>query len=621
MESTVNNPSIKSRLKFLVLLENEDQYVVFCETQKHHTEHDYLFCPLTVKAILLCEAKDLPYVLPENCFSEKEYYQYKEASENYVKDLILKINHHYAPISIEKIGFELEIGNYFFFVLYHILGALHYRAFMLNAIIAYSRPDKIVSFIENNKKKGNEIHGIDASYSELLSHSKHKTILNIIAYEPDKLQKSGLIKPQFYKKLNVENLSPYNLIKKLVKKSDLLSKFTIKLINNTKFGIVRNILKNYQKRILVVGPFYNWFYVLNDARSRQKFAVSWIGDGEFIKPKKESNRNLFEEWFRWDGTFLGFQLAPHLFSRMETVQLTASRMMRDFAKTKKRISKHDIVVTSIAPFPFQNYFLHIAKYCNKPVVFYQHGEMNLYPDSLFSEASELLYISHYFSYGDGASKKYDSYIGERGFKGPISIGSASFEKQLRTEEIQGQYILYATGKYMSHGAPFAASIAPDTRLLKSQETLLNYFEELISLDSEQKVIWKLNNTPGASEVPFQVNNIQIIHFEKKFTELISEAKLIVLDAPATTCLEVCVTRKPLFVLLNRIKWFPEAEMLLKKRAVVSYSPDELVKQIDKFIHEGIYLADVDNREFIRSYGTHLDDGNSAERAINFLNDL
>ena len=174
-----------------------------------------------------------------------------------------------------------------------------------------------------------------------------------------------------------------------------------------------------------------------------------------------------------------------------------------------------------------------------------------------------------------------------------------------------EYILYASGKYLLNAAPFIHTIGLDARLYEAQLKITGFLETLVSHS-----IWKLSNTPFFNSVPVEVNRVQKISNEKSFMQLLAHSSIVILDSPATTCIETCATEKPLFVLLNRIKWFEEAEVLLQKRAIVAYSPEELIKEVDYYLKTGNYKADLKNREFVKAYGTFLDDQCSAERAVN-----
>jgi hypothetical protein len=102
--------------------------------------------------------------------------------------------------------------------------------------------------------------------------------------------------------------------------------------------------------------------------------------------------------------------------------------------------------------------------------------------------------------------------------------------------------------------------------------------------------------------------------EVRISDLICKAKAIVIDTPTTTLLQAAFTNAPVFVLTRFIKFTEHAMGLLRRRAVTADSTRELVGKLNEYVKTGRYPADVFDREFIKAYGTHLDDGKSSERA-------
>lgn len=616
----MNEKSLNKTPKVVILLGNEEQYHAFLKCQAEYVEYCKVFCALRPFAIHLCERENLSYILPEDCFPEADYYQHKKVSEDKTKELISLLNLYCSKVSFKQIGFPLEIGNYFYFLIYHVLGSLHFRTFLLSRIIDKEKPDRIISFklkqhrlVELKKAKpGIMKFFLDESevfYSDLLLNSKYKNISKSIEY--DRKEKV------YSKKLQIKQI----LLTALTR-FPLLQNILYLWKNNINFNLIKKISSSYKKRILILGPSYNWKYVLNHHKIQSIFNMSFINGDTIEKSKKKTEWDIFNEWIEWKNEFLEFNLSSLMYDQMNMIKSTFDWMMDSYQKTVRRVKNFDLVVSSVLPFPIQNFVAHIAKSLGKPIVFYQHGEMNLFEDSLFSEASELLYLDYYLSFGEGVNSKYSKYIEKReGFKGPTAIGSASLDNLKSVGQKPGKYILYATGKYLLNSTPFISSIMPDSRLYQSQKKLLSYLEKKASTKPFQKVIFKLNNTLGASNIPFEISKVETIHYEKSFVELIPDAKLIILDAPATTCLEVCTTKKPLFVLLNRIKWFSETEELLKRRAVIAFTPEDLIKKVDDYLNTGNYPADLYDREFIKAYGTYLDDGKSVERAVDFILNL
>ena len=156
--------------------------------------------------------------------------------------------------------------------------------------------------------------------------------------------------------------------------------------------------------------------------------------------------------------------------------------------------------------------------------------MACYYDGLWCASSELLYHSHYFSFGDQVSiNKINSSKHTEGFEKVISIGSPALDQIRKSESSGNSYILYGSSKYITYGAGFVPRYT-DEVLRKNQTILLGFFEKYLNTT----VIWKLNQN-RLSEQPFvTVKNVKVIRDEIKFSDLISDAEIIILDRPSTT---------------------------------------------------------------------------------------
>ena len=100
-----------------------------------------------------------------------------------------------------------------------------------------------------------------------------------------------------------------------------------------------------------------------------------------------------------------------------------------------------------------------------------------------------------------------------------------------------------------------------------------------------------------------------------------ESDAIIIDAPTTTLLQALTTRRPLFVLTRHIKYPTYAQEMLDKRAVCSDSAATLMRKLNEFLKTDSYPANLLDREFIRAYGTNLDDRKSAERTVKVLENM
>ena len=90
------------------------------------------------------------------------------------------------------------------------------------------------------------------------------------------------------------------------------------------------------------------------------------------------------------------------------------------------------------------------------------------------------------------------------------------------------------------------------------------------------------------------------------------------DVPTTTLLQAIATKLPVFV-LNSVVSAPLKDLhILSNRAVCASSAAGLMNKLEEYLRTGQYEADVNSREYLRRYGTHLDDGKSDIRAADFI---
>lgn len=104
-------------------------------------------------------------------------------------------------------------------------------------------------------------------------------------------------------------------------------------------------------------------------------------------------------------------------------------------------------------------------------------------------------------------------------------------------------------------------------------------------------------------------------------ELVWAVDAIILDHVSTALGEALLTRKRLVVYSPNLAGHafepPEAQVLLRKRAIVAETPDEFVEVVRTFLSTNDFTEmNAPNDGFLRAYSTHLNDGSSAERAVN-----
>ena len=600
---------IKNR-KTLVFVNDDLQCKAFFEYNKDN-DIQYIICPLTHLAIHYCENNQIDFCIPSKFYQLEDYDKFKRKSENSVIDIIAEIDKYFSVDSKNNIGFEFEMGSYFSHLLYFSIGSLHFNYFVLSQTIEKIKPDSIIVFRARNTKdyidNFLEVPVENMNYM-LLHNSKYKNLIIIVGYDIDVMNIDYLtVFVSNIRNIIYNNLFLYNLLKKLTfyKSNSIISAFK----------------KGKKKKVISLGGITrNWKHVMSSA----SYSIFIYCYPDKILPKY--NRTMESSNIIGEHNFNGLELKSIINNLINIIEKTYSTMLIAYNKSLRLVKKSDIIIYSVLINPWLKFLAHLAQSNNVKVIAYQHGEQGIYnQDCLFPFYDEFPYADYYFSFGEGVSKEYSKYISKtRWFKQPITIGSASLDRLNSARKTKEEYILYVSCKYFFNYLPFinlagpynGLDVASDFKLYNAQKIISNYLNEL-AMKRGEKVIWKLDPHPIRGNVPFEVEHIQKISTESNFRELLKSASLVILDSPTTTCLEACTTTKPLFLYLpNPMR--AEAQEAIEKRAVIGRTPEELVGKIDVYINSGKYPADVNNRDFLRKFGTYLDDGRSVDRAIEFL---
>jgi hypothetical protein len=606
----MNSKSIDN--KYLLLLESSVQYNAYLDRKDSLDSHELLICCLSISAIHYCKEQNLTYFLPEDCFTKEDSVKFQEISELKIKRLVQSLNEYYHKQYGDEDGFQFDMGNYHFFMLYHFFGALHYRAFILFNVFEKCKMDRIL--ITEEKLSTKIIRPFPISqypncYLELCRNSNYKE--KIIAIPISNFVEKKYETPITYVR---------GILSSFLRKSSIINDFLNFTNSNIRISKLKFLFNRNDTDILLLGTPGPWKYILSNPFFYNNVSVVYEGEKNLFY-SNDQIRNWFNEWFSWEDVFLGFNVGNLAFYEMARIKIISERIFVNHKFNVKRITRHKCIIFAVAPYSFEEYILSLAKFLYIPRICFQHGEMSLYYPGLWNDASELLYVSHYFSYGEQVSleksasaKKINNEIKT------VSIGSPALEI-LRDESSKTKCdILYASSKFLNYSAGFVAPYA-DLNIYNTQEQLLNYFENYLKINPDKVVVWKQNQERLTGQPIYKVDKVKSIREEITFSQLLRDAQIVILDRPSTTSLEACMTNKPLFVLISGRNWFKLPEKLLRKRAIISYTPEELLKSVDLYLNKGIYNADVNNREFVAAYGSHNDDGKSIFRAISKLNDI
>lgn len=272
-------------------------------------------------------------------------------------------------------------------------------------------------------------------------------------------------------------------------------------------------------------------------------------------------------------------------------------------------------------FIFDHICAHIAHFRNIPVIAWQHGDGPFYPPmQIFVEVRD---TNVHMSYGPGHQVMLRK-APQNHFNSQIeSVGSLILEKTYLeySDSTCKNKILYATTQYYYNHYYINCYPTPDNTLWHYQKSIINLLGNV-----DHPVIFKLMpqkyETPLFSEYIAEkgYNNISLIHYEHSFLDLLNDVDIVICDYPSTPVIEAIAAHKTIFVLLDSPYLREEALILLKKRVFWSDNIEEFVQLISDYLKGNPIKQnpDLDNTEYLETFGIHKVDGLVKERALKVI---
>ena len=504
-------------------------------------------------------------------WTKEDYFKSKAESEQRIKILVEELNEYSKCVAK---NFPLTIGHYFHFQLHVVIGQIHYNRFIIESIARSLKPKSWLLYLSNDT---NLFRGFRPAINTLL-----QGVFMLSPYFDNSVVLLGSIGKRNKKenktwKQKIRNLLPPTILEKVWLFMHLFK--------------IGNIISFRKRKLLMLGAPFDWLPIFKNSEFKKSNHVYYGLHEQLYRNESKSpeldviiNRSICYNCIP----------AYDISKQVKLIHGTMQKMDKQVLGLKRNISKYQAILSTVFVFPQQNLIGHLANTLMIPVINWQHGEMNLY-DNPFTEAVETKYTNYYLCYGKGVKSKYDNNTENSSIKKVFTVGSTKKSIQWKS----GKYILYATGKWKKTSIPFIDAQDPDTRLYNAQRDILTYLDEI---GQRHEVIFKTGNQPGLNEVPFTLNNVKI-EYNLPFIKLLENAICVILDSPATTCIETCITEVPLFLLAGRSPWYQKPTKLIAKRAVVANTTEDLIINIDKYLEKGIYKPDIKNKEFLLSYGS------------------
>lgn len=280
-----------------------------------------------------------------------------------------------------------------------------------------------------------------------------------------------------------------------------------------------------------------------------------------------------------------------------------------------------------------------------PALIFQHGGGWGYLDVMpIGEYRELFAGTHYLcsgsKTGEVLSRTYP-HLPERGLSQRpkvVPIGMARLDMLREHPRVNVDFSRGVTDKKLrvlvlisnlyGDSRYFTNTLYPDILLWRAQkETLqtcrrydINLTVKLYPKSAVRNVLYPNPLQDWIEESKFPAR----IEHNAKYTDLLAETDLVIMDSCQTTFLEALAANKAVITLADKrwMHFYQDAKTILPKNAFVAESFDEFFALIGNCLANPLLCrGDSEDNRFLKAYGNHLDDGKSAERAVDFIESL
>jgi UDP-N-acetylglucosamine transferase subunit ALG13 len=219
----------------------------------------------------------------------------------------------------------------------------------------------------------------------------------------------------------------------------------------------------------------------------------------------------------------------------------------------------------------------------------------------------------------------------------IPVGSSSLDNLAKETSVlpiikKNSSILYITTFYLNHMYYISTRKQQSTYdevLWKMQKNILDYGKNYPLM----KFVVKIHPSQKKDTLMHQyaanlgIQNVTFVIDEKTIPQLIEDASIIIFDIISTGLLQALTSKKPVFV-FSALQYHDAHTLnLLKKRAFVFDTLDNLVQGVEDFLGPDsprfieYWGVDYNNTEFLREFGTFQNDGKSAIRAVDVVKEI
>ena len=284
----------------------------------------------------------------------------------------------------------------------------------------------------------------------------------------------------------------------------------------------------------------------------------------------------------------------------------------------------------------------VAHQLGVPCVIHQHGGLCGYAEAPLYEHMELYPGDYFFCYGEGTARFLDKPVlsahrpPDKHRAKPIAIGSAALDAIARAKDnISSNYtpnqtgksrkVIYVPGSLMGDWRHHNYHTHPDIwywHLERELMTIFGHFPDIQFIAKLYPREFAGNPLPDwLRQNPLP--NVKIVN-DAPLLKFLPDTDLFIMDSPTTSLVQAVATNKKIILYADRtfFRFDPRAAELVRKRVVFSETREQFLSDIERGLNEVDWtLPEPVNDEFLMAYGTYLNDGRSAERAVKKLVDL
>jgi hypothetical protein len=340
-------------------------------------------------------------------------------------------------------------------------------------------------------------------------------------------------------------------------------------------------------------------------------------------------------------TFLGSDVSDVVGKRLHYLfNHVATEMLRTALQTEEVINRFEPAAMVATNMPLlERVAMHTARRRGVPTVVYQHGAtggvvLTETHGSFVKYQTDLRWSDWAFTFGDGDSRYYSRSYPDAAK--PVSVGSAALDEvrgrktgireKRREKRALGlksdvPAIFYVPTSMDGYLRPIPARNRSPSLMFEIERAIADFFSQF----PDFQFVFKMHAVHVESPISRYIedrgySNCKVIR--QPFRKLLHLADAFVADFPSTSFLEMLTTDRPILFCghelpqkFNPEKWHPSILPMWKERVLYAEQLDEFLEMLRGFLRKGDFSPVKSSDEMLRLFGTHLDDGKSAERAI------